>query len=333
MTRHELPRVTTPRPAEPLISLVCPVFREEATIGEFYRRATDARGAIDPPVRHELVFVNDGSDDASGDILREMCAKDPRVKLVELSRNFGHQLAITSGVDHAAGDAIVLIDTDLQDPPAIIGVMVERWREGWDVVYGRRTAREGEPRLKLLAVRVFYRLMSRPSETELPEDVGDFRLMDRHVCDELRGMREDNRYLRGLVAWLGFQQTAVSFARDGRFAGDSNYRLARRLRLAFDGLTSFSERPLRFASGLGLVTTLVALVLATYVAVTKIVDPSRSTEGYASLMIVVLLLGGIQLLGIGLIGEYLGRTYRESKRRPLYIVRDRVNFEDREEGR
>ena len=315
------------RPARPLISVVCPVFREVQTIKEFYRRVTEVLESITPNVRHELVFVNDGSDDGSGEELRAICSIDDRAKLVDLSRNFGHQLAITSGIDHATGDAVVLMDSDLQDPPEVIPEMVERWRSGYDVVYGVRSRRDGEKRLMLAASALFYRLINRLSDTNLPLDTGDFRLMDRAVADVLRSMREENRYIRGLVSWIGYSQTSVPYARDARFAGESKYGLMRRVRFGFDGLTSFSERPLRFASAVGAVIVVIAMTLAAYIVVAKVVDPSRSIEGYASIMVAVLFLGGVQLLCVGLLGEYVGRIYRESKDRPLYVVRDRVNLD------
>lgn len=320
------PRVPRDRPDDALVSVVCPVYREEATIREFHRRATEAMEAITPAVRHELIYVNDGSDDASGEILREICAADPRAKLVDLSRNFGHQLAITAGIDHAGGDAVATIDTDLQDPPEVIGEMVARWREGWDVVYGQRHVRPGEPRLRLFAIRAFYRVLNRLSDIQLPVDTGDFRLMDRRVRDQLASMQEENRYLRGLVAWVGFDQTAVIYERDERFAGESNYGFTKLARLGFDGLTSFSERPLRFASGIGLLVTAASVLIALYIIIAKIVDPSQAIQGYASLIVAVLFFGGLQLLALGLLGEYVGRTYRESKQRPLYVVGDSMNL-------
>lgn len=313
------------RPFRPLVSVVCPIFREEQTIKEFYRRATEVLESVDPGIRHEIVFVNDGSDDGSGEQLRAICAADQRAKLVDLSRNFGHQLAITSGIDHATGDAVVVMDGDLQDPPEVIPAMVERWRQGFDVVYGRRSRRKGEPRLMLAMSALHYRLINRLSDTNLPLDTGDFRLMDVAVVDVLRSMREENRYIRGLVSWIGFHQTSVPYVREARFAGKSRYGLMRRVRFAFDGLTSFSERPLRFASALGAIVVVMAMALAVYIVVAKIVDPDRSIQGYASVMVAILFFGGVQLLSVGLLGEYVGRIYRESKQRPLYVVRDRVN--------
>lgn len=319
-------RHSVQRPRRPLISVVCPIFREEDTVEEFYRRVTEALESVEPAIRHELVFVNDGSDDTSGDRLRAICAADSRAKLVDLSRNFGHQLAITSGIDHATGDAVVVMDGDLQDPPEVLPKMIERWRQGFDVVYGLRSRRNGEARIIRATSALFYRLINRLSDTDLPLDTGDFRLMDAAVADILRSMREDNRYIRGMVSWIGFDQTAVPYVRDARFAGKSNYLFIRRIRLGFDGLTSFSEQPLRFASALGGMVVAVAMFLAIYIVISRVLDPERSFQGYTSIMVAVLFLGGVQLLCVGLLGEYIGRIYRESKGRPLYVVRERVNL-------
>jgi dolichol-phosphate mannosyltransferase len=261
-----------PRPSNPLISVVCPVYREEATIDEFRRRLVAAMESI-PDIRFEVVFVNDGSDDRSGAVLRELCAQDPRLKLIDFSRNFGHQLAITAGMDEANGDAAVVIDSDLQDPPEVIPRMVEAWRAGGDVVYGQRSIRAGEPRLRLWAIKVFYRGINKLVERPLPVDTGDFRLVDRQVLDVLREMREENRYVRGLVSWVGFEQTAVRYDRDPRFAGTTNYPFTKLLKLAADGVTSFSERPLRLASGVGAIATLIGAILAAWVIISKLADP------------------------------------------------------------
>jgi polyisoprenyl-phosphate glycosyltransferase len=335
VTTSDLPTAPAPapltakqRPTTPLVSVICPVYREEQTIREFHRRLVEAMDATEPAVDLEVVYVNDGSDDASGVVLRELCEAEPRARLVDLSRNFGHQLAITSGIDHARGDAVVIIDTDLQDPPEVIARMLDQWRAGYDVVYGVRETRKGESRFKLLTAKGFYRMLNRLSDTPLPVDAGDFRLMDRRVVDVLRSMREENRYMRGMVSWVGFDQVGLPYERDARFAGETKYPLAKMLRFAVDGVTSFSEKPLRLAFSLGTLLTIAAVLLAMSIAIAKLVDPASALPGYASLMVVVLLFGGVQLLSIGLLGEYIGRIYRESKERPLYVVRDLVNFDD-----
>lgn len=308
--------------------MVCPVFNEEGGITEFYDRASAAMQAINPSVNYELVFVDDGSSDGSSDILKKIAEDDYRVSLVQFSRNFGHQLAITAGIDYARGDAVVIIDSDLQDPPEVIAGMVERWREGWDVVYGQRTDRPGESRFKLATARLFYRTINWLSDVHLPLDAGDFRLLDRKVVEALKHIREENRYMRGLVSWVGFKQCALPYEREARFAGETHYPLRRMLRFATDGITSFSEKPLRLAISLGTVVTIAAFLMALYIVIGKLVDPGSQLPGYASLMAVVLLLGGIQLLSVGILGQYVGRTYREAKGRPLYVVADRVNIHD-----
>jgi polyisoprenyl-phosphate glycosyltransferase len=318
--------VGLPRPDLPLISVVCPVYREEHGIDEFRRRLVAAMESIEPAARFEVIFVNDGSDDRSGEILRELCAADERLKLIDFSRNFGHQLAITAGMDAANGDACVVIDSDLQDPPEVIPRMVQAWREGGEVVYGQRSIRAGEPRLRLWAIKVFYRGINKLVDRPLPVDTGDFRLVDRTVLEVLQEMREENRYVRGLVSWVGFNQVAVRYDRDPRFAGTTNYPFTKLLKLAADGVTSFSERPLRLASGLGAMATVIGICLALWVIVSKLADPHKTFAGYASIMVAILFFGGVQLLCVGVLGEYVGRTYRESKGRPLYVVRERLNL-------
>ncbi len=317
-------------PPPPLLSVVSPVFNEAAGLVEFYERCTKALETVDPAIHHELIFVDDGSTDDSLHVLHELQRQDERIKIISLSRNFGHQLAITSGMDHAFGDAVVVIDSDLQDPPEVIADMVEQWRAGFQVVYGVRSSRAGESGFKLVTAKAFYRLMNRLSETELPADTGDFRLLDQRVVAELRGIREENRYIRGLVSWIGFRQTAVHYERDARFAGESKFTVGRMVRFAADGVTSFSEKPLRFAVQIGLLITALTLVLALWIVIGRLLSPEDSFPGFASLAVIVLFLGGVQLLSIGLLGEYIGRIYRESKRRPLYVVAERSGFDDRQ---
>jgi dolichol-phosphate mannosyltransferase len=308
----------------PLVSVVSPVYQEEAGIEEFHRRLTESLTSLCDRLDYEIVYVNDGSTDRSRELLQQIVADDRRVRLVDLSRNFGHQVALTAGVDHARGDAVVVIDSDLQDPPEVIPEMVERWEKGFKVVYGVRTRRAGESRFKLWTADRYYSLMDRVSEVPLPRQAGDFRLLDRAVVDVLAQMPERNRYVRGMVAWVGFSQCAVEYERDPRYAGETKYTFRRMVHLAFDGITSFSERPLRLATQLGLLVMVVAFAFAAWVIGATIVDPSGGGRGWPSLMAVVALLGGIQLLCIGVLGEYVGRIYRETKGRPLYVVSDVV---------
>ena len=311
----------------PTLSVVAPVFREESGINAFITRCRKTLDAIELEHGWELILVDDGSPDDSIERIREDALNDQRIRVVRLSRNFGHQVAITAGIDFSRGDAVVIIDSDLQDPPETIADMVTAWRGGAEVVFGVRSARKGEGRLKVLSARAFYRLLSRISDTPLSNDAGDFRLLDRRVVQTLKEMHEENRYLRGMVSWIGFRQVAVPYVREPRFAGRSAYTFRRMVKLAMDGVTGFSERPLRIAFELGMLVTAASFIYLVWILVTTLFYSSRLVPGYASLMCVLLFLGGIQLLSVGLLGEYVGRIYRESKRRPLYVVKDLINVE------
>jgi len=315
-----------------LVSIVSPVYQEEEGIEEFHRRLVASMEGIDDDLSFEVVYVNDGSKDRSLDLLEKIAADDDRVRVVDLSRNFGHQVALSAGVDHARGDAVVVIDSDLQDPPEVIPEMIQRWRDGFKVVYGVRTSRAGETRFKLLTSKIYYGLMDRISEVPLPRQAGDFRLLDRKVVDVLDQMPERNRYVRGMVAWVGFPQCAVEYERDARFAGSTNYTLGRMVRLALDGLTSFSDRPLRLATQLGVIVMALSFAVAAWTIVASLFDLGTSSRGWSSLMAVVLLLGGVQLLCIGVLGEYVGRVYRETKGRPLYVVNEVIGPEGRDDA-
>jgi polyisoprenyl-phosphate glycosyltransferase len=304
----------------PLVSIVSPVYQEEQGIEEFHRRLTASLDGIADQINAEIVYVNDGSTDRSLALLEKIVADDERVRVVDLSRNFGHQVALSAGVDHANGDAVVVIDSDLQDPPEVIPAMIERWRDGFKVVYGVRSHRAGETRFKLLTSKMYYGLMDRVSEVPLPRQAGDFRLLDRKVVDVLDQMPERNRYVRGMVAWVGFPQCAVEYERDARYAGNTKYTFGRMVRLALDGITSFSDRPLRMATQLGVIVTVLSFAFAAWTVIATIADPNGPSRGWPSLMAVVLFLGGVQLLCIGVLGEYVGRVYRETKARPLYVV-------------
>jgi dolichol-phosphate mannosyltransferase len=305
-----------------LLSVVAPMFDEEATAEVFYERVCAALEGVP----FELVVVDDGSSDSTPEILDRLASSDPRVRVVYLSRNFGHQTAITAGLDHATGDAVVMIDADLQDPPEVITTLVDHWQQGADVVYAVRERREGETRFKLATARLFYRLMSRLAAIELQENSGDFRLMDRRALDALLAMRERSRYLRGMTVWVGFTQAAVTYRRDPRYAGETKYTLSRMLRFALDAMASFSHAPLQAATILGFIFSFIAFLAIPIVFVLKLFD--SYLPGFSTLTIVVLLLGGIQLIAVGIIGEYVGRIYDEVKRRPLYVVRERRNIAD-----
>jgi dolichol-phosphate mannosyltransferase len=301
-----------------MLSVVAPLYNEEGNVTELVRRL---RAAADGCIvdGYELVFVDDGSSDRTLELLRQHAAVDPRIVIVQLSRNFGHQLAATAGLDIARGDAIVLIDADLQDPPELIPAMVERWRAGFDVVYAVRRSRKGESAFKTFTARTFYRITRRLTKVAIPVDTGDFRLMSRRVVDALKTIRERHRFIRGLVSWVGFPQTAIEYDRDARFSGDSKYPVSKMLRFAIDGITSFSDIPLRFASYFGFIVSGVAFVVAISEILIRIFT-GYNLPGYTSLIFAILFLGGVQLIGIGILGEYIGRIYEEIKGRPLYVI-------------
>jgi dolichol-phosphate mannosyltransferase len=310
-----------------LLSIVAPMLDEEGTARVCYERV---RAAVDG-LPWELVIVDDGSTDATPAILAALANADERVKVVTLSRNFGHQTAITAGLDHARGDAVVMIDSDLQDPPELIPTMLEHWRAGSDVVYATRTDREGESRFKLTTARWFYTIMGRVSDVPLVPNAGDFRLLSRPALDALLTMRERNRYLRGMTSWVGFTQTAVPYARDARRAGTTKYPIRKMVHFALDAIASFSNVPLQLATVAGFVFAMLAFLAIPVAIVFRIFG--EFVPGVTTTVVAVLLLGGIQLMAIGMIGEYVGRIYDEVKRRPLYVVRDRLNVTAAEDER
>ncbi len=311
------------------LSVVVPMYNEEEVIEVTYRRLKAVLDTLGETF--EIVFVNDGSRDRTSDIVRGICAEDRSVKLVEFSRNFGHQIAVTAGMDHSSGRAVVLIDADLQDPPELIVEMVARWREGYDVVYGKRIERKGESWFKKMTAAMFYRLLRSMTSVNIPVDTGDFRLMDRKVCDALTSMRERSRFIRGMVSWAGFKQTSVDYAREERFAGETKYPLRKMIRLSIDAMTSFSTRPLKIASILGFVLSAIGFVYLFVVLYQRFFTDS-TTAGWTSLIAISLLFHGITLSLLGVLGEYIGRTYEEAKRRPLYLVSDAINFDGEPES-
>ena len=310
-------------------SIVVPVYNEEECILETHRRLKDVMDRSGGT--YEIIFVNDGSRDDSADRIRMLCRSDRALRLIDFSRNFGHQAAVTAGLHHASGQAVVIIDCDLQDPPEVILEMIARWKEGYDVVYGKRISREGETWFKRVSASMFYRLLKTLTSVDIPVDTGDFRLIDRKVCDVLGKISEKNRYLRGLVSWVGFKQIAVEYERDERFAGETKYPLRKMLRLALDGITSFSYKPLKIASYLGLAVSAFSFVYLVVVLFQRLFTDSTIT-GWASIVALSLLFNGIMLMVLGIVGEYLGRIYDETKNRPLYIVNERMGFGDEHEA-
>ncbi|HEY6643341.1 glycosyltransferase family 2 protein [Povalibacter sp.] len=307
------------------LSVVVPLYNEELVIDAMYDRLTMAlRDCVDS---YEIVMVNDGSRDRTLQLALEICRRDKAVRLLNFSRNFGHQIAITAGMDRCRGRCIVVIDADLQDPPEVIAQMLEKWREGYHVVYGVRAQRKGETWFKRVTAKAFYRFLRRMTPVEIPVDTGDFRLIDRRVLSELYRMREQARFVRGMVSWVGFKQAEVQFVREERFAGETKYPLRKMLRFAIDGVLSFSQLPLKVASAFGFLSALVSFLFMVYGLVQRAFYPESVVPGWASIFSAILFIGGVQLICLGILGEYVGRIYEEVKRRPLYIVQDEVNFE------
>lgn len=307
-----------------MLSVVVPLYNEEGNVAPLLDRLNRILSALPGQPSYEIVLVNDGSADGTAGRIRAEMQQRPHIVLVNLSRNFGHQLAATAGLDIARGQAVILMDGDLQDPPELIQQFLERWRAGFDVVYAIRRTRKGESRFKLLTASLFYRLIKRMTNVSIPVDTGDFRLMSRRVVDALRQSRERHRFLRGMVSWAGFNQTGVEYDRDERFSGQTKYPLRKMLKFAIDGITSFSDVPLRFASYLGFTVSTAAFIYAIVIILFKAFrwGTPEYARGWASTMVVILFLGGVQLIGIGILGEYLGRIYDEVKARPLYLIGD-----------
>jgi len=327
------PQLVT-EPGPPTFSVVAPVFNEEALIEEFCQRAIAALEPLGEPF--ELVLVNDGSRDRSGMILRTIHERDPRVRVINFSRNFGHQLAITAGTDYAQGRAVIVIDSDLQDPPEVIPELIARWREGYDVVYAVREEREGETWFKRTTASAFYRLIARITNVELPVDAGDFRLMDRKVVDALNRIREHHRFMRGLSVWVGFRSTGVRYTRHARKAGNTKYPFRKMLKFALDGITSFSYLPLQLATYLGFIVAALSLIFILVVFIMRLgsaTPQDAAFYGQASTLASVLFIGAVQLISLGIIGEYVGRIYDEVKGRPLYIVAEALGFSEAERAR
>src|SRR6266481_2142299 len=310
-----------------VLSVVIPCMNEEQVLKATNRRLVAVLEGIS--LDFEIIYVDDGSTDSTPDLLRELQAHNPSIRVIRFSRNFGHQVAITAGLEHASGDAVAIIDADLQDPPEVILDFVAKWLDGYDVVYGVRTEREGETVFKLWTAKLFYRFISHLSDTRIPLDTGDFRLMDRRVVDALLSMPERDRFVRGMVSWLGFSQTAVEYRRAPRLAGVTKFSLFKMVRFALDGIFSFSTLPLRLATWTGFAASGLAIFGIVVVLLERFFGVVGLVRGWSSAMIAELFIGGVQLICMGLIGEYVGRIYGESKRRPLYIVQERMGFETR----
>ena len=312
------------KPVSPTYSIVVPIYNEEASLPELYRRVTAVMATL--PGTFELILVNDGSRDRSLSLMRDLHQNDPQVCYLSFARNFGHQIAVTAGLNFARGQAVIVMDADLQDPPELISRLVEQWHQGFDVVYAQRTQRRQEGWFKRLTAYLFYRVLQQLADVEIPTDTGDFCLMDRRVVAVLNAMPERNRYIRGLRSWIGFRQTAVLFERDPRFAGEVKYTFRKSLGLAINGLVSFSTVPLRLSTYLGLIAAAAALVMAFLVMYWRLVYPGSPLTGYAIIASAIFFLGAVQLFSIGILGEYVGRIYDEVKNRPLYTLGEMAGF-------
>ncbi len=304
-----------PKSNEFTLSVVVPAYNEEEVLPEFHRRLTEVLETLGCSC--EILYINDGSSDETLKTIKDF--EDPSVAVIDLSRNFGKEIALTAGLDHASGDAVIVIDADLQDPPELIPQLIEKWQEGFDVVYARRTSRDGETFLKKLTAKLFYRFIQGVSRVKIPEDTGDFRLLSRRAVEALKKLRETHRFMKGLFAWVGYPQIAVNYRRDPRFAGQTKWGYWRLWNFALDGITSFTITPLRIATYVGLMTAVCSFTYALFV-IYKTLAYGDPVQGYPSLMVVILFLGGVQLMSLGVIGEYLGRMFNETKHRPLYFI-------------
>ncbi len=308
------------------ISVVVPMYYEEEVAKECYDRLVENLKKMQN-YEYEIIFVNDGSKDKTLEIIEEIANNDKNVKIISFSRNFGHQAAVTAGIKYVTGDAIVIIDADLQDPPELIPDMIKYWEEGNEVIYGKRKTRKGESAFKLLTAKMFYKTLNALSDVEIPKDTGDFRLVDRKVIDVVNAMPEHNKFLRGLFSWVGFKQVAYEYERKERYAGKTKYPLKKMLKLASDGIMGFSTKPLKLVGGLGIFTILLSILILIYSIVSYIFNLNNLTAGWTSIMVAITLFSGVQLVSIWIIAEYIARIYDEAKNRPEYIIEKKINIE------
>jgi len=308
------------------LSIIIPMYYEEDVVVECYERMSKVCRSIEN-YEHEIIFVNDGSKDETLQILEQIASKDINVKIISFSRNFGHQAAVTAGLEYCKGDAIVIIDADLQDPPELIPQMLKLWEQGNEVIYGKRKKREGESRFKLLTASMFYKTLNALSDVEIPRDTGDFRLVDRKVVDTINSLPEHNKFLRGLFSWVGYKQYAYEYERKERFAGKTKYPLRKMLKLAADGIIGFSTKPLKLLGGLGIISILISFIILIYAILSFVYEWNTITAGWTSIMVAITFFAGVQLLSIWVISEYIGRIYEETKNRPQYIIDKKINIE------
>lgn len=309
----------------PFITIIVPLFNEELVIETMYSRLVSVM--VSNHLDYEIILINDGSSDRTAELARDLCRKNGSIRLIGFSRNFGHQAAITAGMDRASGQVVVIIDADLQDPPEVIPEMIEKWKAGYHVVYGTRIKRKGESKFKTFTASIFYRLLRRLTAVDIPADTGDFRLMDRCVVEELKRMREKNRFIRGMVSWVGFKQCKLEYVREERFAGETKYPFKKMIKFAVDGILSFSQIPLKISTVFGFLCSFLSFLLIVYGVFVRYYYPEKSIPGWASIFVASLFLGGVQLICLGIVGEYLGRIYEEIKARPLYICNEEINLD------
>ena len=303
--------------SDPEFSIIAPIYNESATLPELYRRVSETMGTLDEP--WELILIDDGSTDGSTELIKDYAQKDSHIRPVIFARNFGHQIAVTAGLDYSRGKAVIIIDSDLQDPPEVIPDLIQKWRQGYEVVYAYRTEREGESWFKLTTASLFYRMIYKITDVDIPLDTGDFRLLDRKVVNVINQMRERHRFLRGMSVWVGFRQTGVPYRRAARYAGETKYPMRKMVKFASDAITSFSYFPLQVATYMGFISAGIS-ILAIPIVIALRLAGEAAFFGQATTLIAVLFLGGVQLISLGILGEYIGRLYDEAKGRPLYIV-------------
>ena len=308
------------------VSLVIPMYYEEEVANECYEKVSNVLKGLDK-YDYEIIFVNDGSKDKTLEILEEVSKKDEKAKIISFSRNFGHQAAVTAGLREVTGDAIVIIDADLQDPPKLIPKMLELWEQGNEVIYGKRKTRKGESAFKLLTAKMFYKTLNALSDVEIPKDTGDFRLVDRKVVDVINSLPEHNKFLRGLFSWVGFKQKAYEYERQERFAGKTKYPLKKMLKLASDGIISFSSKPIKLVGALGIISIVISIIILIYALISYIFQLNNLSAGWTSIMVAITFFAGVQLLSLWIISEYIGRIYDEAKGRPQYIIDKKINFD------
>lgn len=309
------------------ISVVIPMYYEEEVANECYNRTKAVLNGLQN-YNHEIIFVNDGSKDKTLSILKEIASKDKNVKIISFSRNFGHQAAVTAGLKYITGDCILIIDSDMQDPPELLVDMLRLWEDGNEVIYAKRKTRKGESKFKLMTAKMFYKILNGLSDVEIPKDTGDFRLVDRKVVDVINSMPEHNKFLRGLFSWVGFKQKPIEYERQERFAGKTKYPLKKMLKLASDGIISFSTKPLKIIGGIGVASIFISFVLLVYAILSYIFKWNNLASGWTSLMVAITFFAGVQLVSVWMISEYIARIYDDTKKRPEYIVNEKINIEE-----